>query len=552
MITFHIGHLGNPRLLERYTSEIKGLLTGELVSSIFIGSEGLVASAWFPTSDRKGDPMDGRRMISVLQRHSAKALQSLVIFLLLPLLASSCLPDRRVTPTPNLPGDLSSTQTLFQNSNALVSVGAQGNPIPASFLGFSVEVSSLCQIIQLDTAKRAYYEQLYRNFGAGVLHVGGHTGDISQWVPNGTASCSQQNPIITKTLVQAVFAFAHRIQWKVTWGISLIANDPAMAASEAAYVASVGGKDLTAFTIGNEPELYIKQGYRPATWSYSDYYTEWKRTRDAILAAVPSAEFIGPEVCCDSTIFSSFIQGSRGDGSLLAISRHYYTRASEGPKPTVNGLLSAQGMAKFASSEAGWVKFANSYHLPFELTETNSIAGGGFAGVTNTLAASLWLSDVLLQSATAGVTQIDVQNAPNAAYNVIGDDGRPTVLYYALLLAHIATTRARVVQAALQTALNLTAYAFSDSLGTLRVVLINKETTQPALVTINTAHLYLSAHLFRLSGPNLSATSGVTLGDRTVSAQGTWAPPSTSSPIQGTLTQISVPAGSALCVTFQA
>ena len=184
-----------------------------------------------------------------------------------------------------------------------------------------------------------------------------------------------------------------------------------------------------------------------------------------------------------------------------------------------------------AAAEAGWVKFASSYQLPFEITETNSIAGGGYAGVSDTLAASLWISDLLLQSATAGVHQMDVQNAPNADYNIINDQGEPTILYYALLLAHTATQHAKVVQSALQTALNLTAHTYTDSLGTLRVVLINKETTQPALVTINQGRLYLNATVFRLSGPSLTATSDVTLGDRTLSPQGTWTPPSTVAPL---------------------
>jgi hypothetical protein len=480
----------------------------------------------------------------------AKPMSALLSVFFLAALISGCL-SGPAGPLPNLPGDASSTQTLLQNSNALVSVGAAGATIPGDFLGLSIEVSSICGVVQLDAQNPAYYEQLYRNLGSATLHVGGHTADLSQWVPDGTASCAQSGPIVTKTLVQSLFAFAHHVQWKVTWGLNLIANDPAMAAAEAQYVAQVGGADLTAFTIGNEPELYAKYGYRPANWGTADYTKEWKQTRDAVLAVLPTAKFIGPEVCCDSDIFSSFIKGSRGDTSLLAISRHYYTRITIDSPPTINGLLSQQGTVKFAEAEAGWVKYATSYHLPFEITETNSFSGGGIPGITDTLAASLWMTDMLLQSASVGVHQVNIQNAPNASYNTISDQGKPTALYYGLLMAHAATQRAKVAQTALQTALNLTAYAFKDTPGTLRVVLINKETTQPALVTINTGQLYLNSTVFRLTGPSLSATSDVILGDRTLSPQGTWSPPSKSTPLQGTVTQIAVPPGSAVCVQFQ-
>lgn len=486
-----------------------------------------------------------------LTRHRlAKATSALSPLLLLAALISGCL-SGPPGPLPNLPGDASSTQTLLQNSNALVSVGAAGSTIPGDFLGLSIEVSSICGVVQLDAQNPAYYEQLYRNLGSATLHVGGHTADLSQWKPDGTASCAQSGPVVTKALVQSLFAFARRIQWKVTWGLNLIANDPAMAAAEAQYVAEVGGADLTGFTIGNEPELYAKHGYRPTTWGTANYTNEWKQTRDAVLAVLPSAKFIGPEVCCDSDIFSSFIKGSRGDTSLLAISRHYYTRITTDPPPSINGLLSQQGTVKFAEAEAGWVKYASSYHLPFEITETNSFSNGGIPGVTDTLAASLWITDMLLQSATVGVHQVDIQSAPNASYNAISDQGKPTALYYGLLMAHAAIQRAKVVQSALQTALNLTAYSFKDALGTLRVVLINKETTQPALVTINTGQLYLNSTFFRLTGPSLSATSDVTLGDRTLSVQGTWSSPSKSTPLQGAITQVAVPPGSAVCVQFQ-
>ena len=47
----------------------------------------------------------------------------------------------------------------------------EGIRIPEDFIGFSIELSQICEIIRLDEQKPEYYEHLYENLGVGVLHI---------------------------------------------------------------------------------------------------------------------------------------------------------------------------------------------------------------------------------------------------------------------------------------------------------------------------------------------------------------------------------------------
>ena len=212
--------------------------------------------------------------------------------------------------------------------DAQVTVGGQGAALPSEYLGVSLEASALCDLLEDDATNGAAYEQLYRNLGAGVLHVGGFSSDTAEWDPTGTASCGSPT-VLTDGEVGAFFAFAQRIGWEVLWGLPLELPDPpvpAMDAAEAAYVASVAGGSLAGFTIGNEPNLYVANGERPRGWGPTDYYQEWAGVRAAVIQAVPGAGIVAPEVCCADAVFTQTFDAkavAAGD-RLSGLSFHYY------------------------------------------------------------------------------------------------------------------------------------------------------------------------------------------------------------------------------------
>jgi hypothetical protein len=444
----------------------------------------------------------------------------------------------------------SPTATLpVQGNNVLTLIPGSTQAIPSNFLGFSIELDQLCNILQLDAKNPAAYEQLYRNLGSSTLRIGGHTSDLSFWEPDGTAACEPDGPIVTEDLIDTFFAFAKRINWHVIWGLNLLGEEPYVAANEAAYVAAVSGDSLIGFTIGNEPDLYTKRGYRPSVWSAADFYTEWSQERDIVMTLVPSAKIIGPEACCGTGFLPSFAQAEKNDDALIALSHHFYI--PHATTPSLDLLLDPAVIKQFAASAASWVSLAKANHIPFAITESNTFSDGGTPGVSNTLAAALWLNTYLLEAVSLGVSQIDLHGAENASYNAIDDKGKPTPLYYGLLLFHTMTRQARLLQSSLLTSMNLSAFATTDTSGVLRVVLINKEKATNASVIINIGQSYKTAASFQLSGPGLSATTNVTLGAKKVSSQGTWTPITTPLPSHGSTVTILVPAGSALCITFK-
>jgi hypothetical protein len=327
-----------------------------------------------------------------------------------------------------------------------------------------------------------------------------------------------------------------------------------MDAAEAAYVASVGGSTLLGFNIGNEPELFVKKGLRPAGWGYNDYIDEWKADRNAVLAQVPSAKFFGPEVCCVSYWFPSFLRDAGENGTLVAGSVHHYI-SNGGPGNaggiTPQGLLSPQAMNKFKQTEKGWVTEASKEGLPVDITEINTISNGGMAGVSNSFGATLWMSDVLFQSALLGIHQMSFQEVPGASYAFIDTQGYPRIIYLGLLFFSVATAHAALLPSLLNSAENVATYVLKGTNGTLRVVVINKEPKQGIAITMQPGGRYQKMTILRMQAASLTSTSGATLGNTVPSASGAWHPSTQETElIRVGRATLNVPASSAALFTF--
>jgi len=456
-------------------------------------------------------------------------------------------------------GTLSVEEHLPASSSpaALLTIVSQqkASPIPSSFVGINLELVDLCTVLRTDAAHQKAYEQLYKNFATGTLHVGGHSADEALWRPGAKPACLS-HPILTKTLVQSLFAFARRIHWNVIWGLNFLIDNPQMIASEAAYVAAVGGSTLLGFSIANEPDLFVNHGERPTGWGYSNYLTKWKAYRNAVLAQVPTVKFLGPEICCKTSWFSSFLHDVGSSGSLAAATRHYYYYSGShalAKNLSAETLLSAQAMQRFTIAAREWVVAADKQGLPVAITEINTISNKGIRGISNTFGAALWTSDILFQSALLGINQLDFQEVPDASYASINPKGAPTILYYGLLFFHLAAAQTAPLPSVLNTTENISAYVLKGTDGTLRVVVINKEPRHGIEIAVSPGSSYHTMTTFRMRAASLIATTHVTLGNTTLAANGMWRmPPLSHEPIQAVPTVLSVPANSAALFTFSA
>jgi hypothetical protein len=437
---------------------------------------------------------------------------------------------------------------------AVVTVGAEGAATPLEYLGISLASWALCDLLEDDATNGAAYEQLYRNLGPGVLHVGGFSSDTAEWEPTGTASCG--NPtVVTESEVDAFFQFVQRIGWKVLWGLPLELPDPpvpATDAAQAAYVASVAGGSLVGFSIGNEPNLYVANGDRPPGWGPTNYYQEWAGVREAVLQAVPGAGIVAPEVCCADAVFTqAFDEDAAAAGDQLSgLSFHYYAPFGRSDQTAAN-LLAASTMETLVAGATGmWDDDVEVGSPPLDLTEANTFSGGGMAGVSDTFASSLWMSDVLFEAAGLHVAEVDVAESGGAEpYNPIGPGGVAEPVYYGMLLYRsVVEDGGHLLSTDVDTSLNVTAHAVEGSDGSTRVVLVNK-TASPATVQVDTGTSYRSAFYYQLLAPSLSSTTGVTLGGSSVSSQGTWTPVGTTAlPLDGNQASLTLPAYSVTCI----
>ena len=426
--------------------------------------------------------------------------------------------------------------------------------ISSSFIGLNIEMKQLCSVLQTDATHQQAYEQLFTNLGTGILHVGGHSADGATWQPDGVPVCGD-NPVLTKTSVQSLFAFAQRIHWNVIWGLNFLINNTPMIADEAAYVATVGGSSLLGFSIGNEPELFAKHGDRPAAWGLKDYLAEWEANRNAVLAQVPTAKLFGPEACCQNPPwFDSFVQSEGNSKTLVAASRHYYSYSGASPlasQLTAASLLLPKVLANYTLAAREWATTAAQAKIPLDITEINSISNGGIRGISNTFAATLWVTDILCQSALLGVDQMDFQEVPGSAYAPIDAQAVPQPIYYGLLFFHLATVQASLLSSVLNTTENVSACVLKGVDGTLRVVIINKEPQRGIDLTINPGSSYHKVTTLRMQAPSFAPTAKITLGNNAIAGDGTWSMSSpTPQPVQTTQTVLSVPASSAALFTF--
>ncbi len=395
--------------------------------------------------------------------------------------------------------------------------------VPQDFIGLSYESAQLANptfFAATNKALIALFRELSEN---GVLRLGGGTSEFTHFTseapagpppfdavgPDTSKNVDKDTPVTPKSL-RNLRAFLDAANWRCLYGLNAARGPIANSVEEAVYVQRILGSRLIAFQLGNEPDAWRKR-YRPATWSYADYWKEWSAMRAAIVARIPQARFAGPDVSNKMAYVTGFAEDVKktDDADVVLLTWHYYAMGPAGAKGiTVDKLLSpdpklarALQFAQQASRTAG---------IPFRMSEGNSCWNGGQPGVSDTLASALWAADVMLQFAAAGSAGINFHGGGNGYYTPIagslaaGFHRRPE--FYGMELAR-HFVGATIEQSNLVCANDrVRAYA-SRKAGAQLILAINK-TSQP--VAMRTS-MHRAAEQWLLSGPLIDATQGVTL-----------------------------------------
>ena len=434
--------------------------------------------------------------------------------------------------------------------------------IPPDFMGLGYEISSVSRPGLL-SAQNGVYIQLVQTLGThGVIRVGGNTADYASYSATGQPLSSPEGKagsVVNDAVLRDLGTFLDATGWKLIWGLNLGNGTQENAIQEAKYITAAAKGNLLGFEIGNEPDLFGRhQGLRHTGYDYDAYLREYRAYRDALRKAIPGIAFAGPDAAIATDWVTRFAADEGKDIKLLT---HHYYREGENPTSTIDKLLHTD--PKLAPILAKLRAASESSGVPYRICEVNSFSGGGRPGVSDTMAAALWVLDFMFTLASAGCAGVNMETGVNqrgfiSSYSPIGDDEQghywAAPEYYGMLA--FAQSGGRVIGCALDAGeRNIKAYAAQPTRDRIVLTLINKESSSEATVVIDAgaSKSFRSGSLIRLSGPSLESKSGVTLGGAGVSHDGRWksAQVEEVSGTRGKL-QVRLPAASAAVVTLPA
>lgn len=424
--------------------------------------------------------------------------------------------------------------------------------IPADYMGLGYEASSVA-VKGLLSGDNRLYVQLVRNLGRrGVIRIGGNVSDFSSYDAQGVSANDPKATVLTLANLRQLRTFLDATGWSLIWGLNLGADRQDNAVEEAKAVVSIMGPRLLAIEIGNEPDLFARNGHRKNPYGYPEWHADYRRYKAAIRAALPRAPFAGPDVAGAVEWVEAFARDEGSDAALLTA--HHYITGQANPATSIDLML--QEEKKFQPALARMRAAAEAAHVPWRMCETASFSGGGREGVSDTFAASLWALDYLFVLASYGCAGVNMETGVNhlgwlSHYTPIAQDqaGRFSAApeYYGLL-AFAAAGQGDLMRVDCNPgALNLTAYATSRG-GEIMLTLINKDRTRDAAVEVAAARPLRQARAMRLAGPAPSATTGISLGGAAVAADGNWKGRWEQLHAAGSALTVTVPAASAVLV----
>ncbi|KAH8826841.1 glycoside hydrolase family 79 protein [Flagelloscypha sp. PMI_526] len=264
---------------------------------------------------------------------------------------------------------------------------------------------------------------------------------------------------------------------------------------------------LDLLEIGNEPDLYKRNGHRPSDYDSPLYVQEWTTfatnvSKAAGLTAQGHTKLLAASFAGSShtttgfspqAIFALGILDSEPGRLVSTISEHRYSGSfCQGSAQILQDLMNKASIRGNLTSYQPDIVATKAKGLDFILGETNSYACHGAPNVSNTAGAALWTLDYLLYAPQIGISQVRFHEGVGFKYNLIQPvelgrsilDGTPLPepipphvqpSYTSGILANEAIGNSGDVKAVeLAVAVDfVSGYAFYEGGVTKRIVLIN-------------------------------------------------------------------------------
>lgn len=394
--------------------------------------------------------------------------------------------------------------------------------IPPDFTGFSYESAQLANPAFF-SAQNTALVSLFDELGAqGVLRIGGGTSNFTHFTtedknlaapfdvvgPDTSKNVEHDVPITPRSL-HNLRAFLDATGWRCLYGLNLGRGSVANAVEEAAHVQAILGPRLIAFQLGNEPDAW-RNRYRPASFTYADYWKEWWAAYTAIRARLPQAIFAGPDTSHRVEYVTGFAQDvKKSVAEVVLLTSHYYAMGPAGARGvTLDRLLA--GDPKLAMDLRTFVTAARSVGISYRMSEGNSCWNGGQSGISDTLASALWVADMMMEYAAGGCAGVNLHGGGFGIYTPIagsvpkGFERRP-IFYGMKLLRELAGATVLSSQIACSEP-RVRAYT-AERNGSRFIVVINKS-AQPVLIELPLRSVQRQVVL---SGPAIDAKENVSL-----------------------------------------
>jgi len=430
-----------------------------------------------------------------------------------------------------------------------------GLQIPSDFAGLSFEKYSInAKIFSLQKTSMINY---FKTLGIHSLRIGGESVDQDTF---SIVEPPYRSGILhyTKSELDSFFNFAKKANCKVLMGLNLGGYyNPLLASREVSYIMQHYASEVENFEVGNEPNGFHNSGFRPSTYSINNYEYEYLQYYDSILHYCPSASLSGPETSANYTKWTlPFCMNMHSKFSMLT--EHYYvSRANIAPIPQqISILLSQSKLNSLLTEVKVLVQCAESFSVPFRITESNSFSNSGQWGVSDAFVSSIWALDYMYALASVGCAGINFHCGGSCPYTVIAStsnllSARP--IYYGILAFQVGS-KGRFIPATITNKnINLNVYSVIDNSKTIFLTIVNKDTLQNALIQIQIENSeYTIANFITLSSNALTDTINVKLGGQTVSADGLCAEYNWQSlNMTANTIQVNVSAGSATIIRFK-
>lgn len=333
---------------------------------------------------------------------------------------------------------------------SLSQAGATSQVLPPSFCGFGIEPSNLYGF----TGGRGT-NQLSINLmttlanHTGVpphLRIGGNSEDyfiynssFSGCYVQGNQNAQGQGAIAwdSQIIGPCYFTAINRFPagTPITFGLNLAYNAPdwpqRIAATAGAAQSMLTSVELVSFEVGNEPDLYLQNGFRTGAWGGQVYTQQWLERVATVYQQILkpnniSADFFEP-TCSASTVDNSFeINLIANTTSILAAAPnqtagmtdsyiatwnqhdyYYYIGVSDMPL-TLDILMNLETTYSQFGSWAQQVQEALQTGHPYALREMGSAGPNGITGISDVFGATLWTLNFFLYAATLNISSVEL------------------------------------------------------------------------------------------------------------------------------------------------